>query len=130
VAHLPDSEVTYFREARAALLEHERTTESVCWNGVCWKWTLEYHRGRNRGPFAVLIPNPDDVQLAVPIQPEFLEAIWQRRMRRAVRDGLELAAAPYDTEWGVWSLTSKAMLDEVLRIVREKLAWPDRANSA
>ena len=39
--------------------------EEVEWRGECWKWTLTYRLNRRkRTPRAVVIPNPDDLQIA------------------------------------------------------------------
>src|SRR5688572_4876486 len=112
-----------FEEARAELLGIEDCRESLVWHGLSWKWTLEYRIGRSPKPLAVLIPNPADLQIAVMVQPDFVRQVWNRRMKRAFRDGLELAAAPFDTQWGVWSLTGQSLLDEVMDLVREKLEF-------
>lgn len=116
-----------FGEARAELLAIEGCRESIIWHGLSWKWTLEYRVGRSPIPLAVLIPNPADLQIAVMVQPDFVRQVWNRRMKRALRDGLELAAAPFDTQWGVWSLNSQSLLDEVMDLVREKLEFGESA---
>jgi len=117
-----------FEDARAELLAIEDCRESIIWHGLSWKWTLEYRVGRSPIPLAVLIPNPADLQIAVMVQPDFVRQVWSRRMKRALRDGLELAAAPFDTQWGVWSLTSQSLLDEVMDLVREKLEFNEPAS--
>jgi hypothetical protein len=114
-----------FDDARSELAALEDCRETLIWHGLSWKWTLEYRVGRAPHPLAVLIPNPTDLQIAVMVQPDFVRSVWNRRMKRALRDGLELAAAPFDTQWGVWSLTSQSLLDEVMDLVREKLEFAE-----
>ena len=112
-----------FDAARDELTELCGERVSVDWQGSCWKWTLGFGSKRNLPPVAVLIPNPEDFQIAMRVDDAFVQEVWPRRLKRAVRDGLGLAAAPFDTEWSVWTITSKPMLKEVLGLVRENLAF-------
>ncbi len=122
-AGLPSAGGSLFDDARAELLAIEECREAIVWHGLCWKWTLEYTVGPATKPLAVLIPNPVDLQIAVMVQPDFIKRVWRRPMKRALRDGLELAAAPFDTEWGVWSISSQSFLDEVMDLIREKIEF-------
>lgn len=121
---LPNGLGALFEEARRDLITIcDQRVESMVWHGPCWRWTLEYRVPAAPQPIAVLIPNPDDLQLAAPMRDDFVRSIWNRRMRRSTRDGLELAAAPYDNEWCVWSLASQSILEEVIDVVRRKIEF-------
>lgn len=111
-----------FDRADAALRELTGSAEpKLIWHGACWRWTLEYKFNRGRDTLAVLVPNPADLQLAAPVSEAFVESLPKRRLKRAVRDGLELASPPFDTNWAVWSLTSVSLLEEVLSLLERKL---------
>ena len=72
---------------------------------------------------ALIIPSPEDVQLAVALDMEFVDSINTRRMKRAVRDGLSLGQPPFNTRWGVWSIPLPGVLVELNSIVKQKVAW-------
>jgi hypothetical protein len=42
-------------------------------------------------------------------------------MKRAVRDGVDLAQDPFDTRWGVWSIHAESLLEEVVDLIELKL---------
>jgi hypothetical protein len=50
----------------------------------------------------------------------------KRRLKRAVRDGLELAREPFNTNWAVWSVTAVSMLDDLFDLVERKLQYMAR----
>ena len=68
------------------------------------------------------MPAPTDVQLALPLDRDFTRSLPLQRMKRAVRDGLDLVQEPYESRWGVWSITSAALIDELQDLVEMKLA--------
>jgi len=109
-----------FDAARKHLLEQDGVTESFAWYGECWHWSLEYRTRLSPEPLAVVIPSPADLQLALPLEPEFMESLPLKRMKRAIRDGLELAQEPFHTRWGVWSLAS-TVLDDLQDLIEMKL---------
>lgn len=110
-----------FSESRRRLLEVDGVREEPVWYGHCWRWSLEYRKPRSQRPLAVLVPSPTDLQLAMPLDREFLDSVSTRRMKRAVKDGLELAQEPFDTSWGVWSLGSMGMLDDLQDLLEQRL---------
>lgn len=111
-----------FDRADAALRELTGGAEpTLTWHGACWRWTLVYKFNRGRDTLGVVVPNPADLQLAAPVSEAFLESLPRRRLKRAVRDGLELASPPFDTNWAVWSLTSLSLTDEVLSLLERRL---------
>jgi hypothetical protein len=116
-----------FDVLRKRLLEIDRITETLAWYGDCWKWSIEYRTRLNKppgDPLVVLIPCPQDVQMALPLDRDFAQSISIKRMKRAVRDGLELAQEPFDTRWSVWSLGNgggAGLLDDLQDLIELKL---------
>jgi len=111
-----------FDALRDRLRELNHVTETAAWYGECWRWTLEYRLPDRDDPLAVLIPSPDDLQLALPVDPGFTEALPARPLKRAVREGLELGLEPFDTRWGVWSISYPKLVEELAALVDIKLA--------
>ena len=106
---------------RRHLLALDGVTEDFAWHGDCWRWTIEYRTKLSDDPLAVLVPSPNDLQLAVPLELEFLRSLSLRRMKRALRDGVDLAQEPFDTRWGVWSIQAGSLLDELVDLIELKL---------
>lgn len=110
-----------FDAVRKRLLELTGVKENLTWYGDSWHWVVEY-RVKNAGqPLAVVVPCPEDLQLAVHLDREFVQSLPVQRMKRGIRDGLELAQEPFDTRWGVWSLGGVSMLDDLQDLVEMKL---------
>ncbi len=118
---LPAPAAGLFDQIRKRILALDGIEESYAWHGECWRWTVEFRTGRRGDPLAILIPSPDDLQLAIPLEREFTHTLPIRRMRRAVRDGLELAGDPFDTHWGVWSIQSPSLLADLTDLLSMKL---------
>ena len=110
-----------FDHLREHLLALEEVSEDLAWHGDCWRWTVEYRTEHSEEPLAVLVPSPADLQLAVPLEPEFIRSLPMRRMKRALRDGVGLAQEPFDTRWGVWSVQAEGLLDDLVDLVETKL---------
>lgn len=122
-----------FDNLLANLRDIDGVSESLAWHGECWRWTIEFHshspgpgirmgRGMNqRDALAVIVPNPADLQLAMPMSRDFAQSLPVKRMKSAVRDGLELAQEPFDSHWGVWSITSRSLIDDLQDLVELKL---------
>ena len=106
---------------RKHLLELDNVREDLAWYGDCWHWCMEYRTRLSRDPLAVIIPCPSDLQLALPLDREFTNSLPIKRMKRAIRDGLELAQEPFDTRWGVWSLAGTSLLDDLQDLIELKL---------
>ena len=106
---------------RQYLLALDEVTEEFAWHGDCWRWTIEYRTEHADEPLAVLVPSPTDLQLAVPLDPDFIESLSMRRMKRALREGVGLAQEPFDTHWGVWSLQAEGLLEDLVDLVELKL---------
>jgi len=110
---LPEESSLFFDRIRSGILERKGVTEKVAWYGINWCWSIEYRMGRRNDLAAVLIPSPTDLQLAIPIEPAFTNSLPYRRLKRSIRDGLDLARAPFDTRWAVWSVNQAHILDDL-----------------
>lgn len=118
---LPAASRTLFDRVRRRLLDLDGVEERFAWYGDSWKWTVTYSTRHDPDPLAVLIPCPTDLQLAVPLDRDFARSLPVKRMKRAVRDGLELAQDPFDTRWGVWSVPAMSMADDLQALIEQKL---------
>ncbi len=92
----------------------------LAWNGECWRWTVEYRTRHSQEPLAVVVPSPSNLQVAVPLDRDFTRSLPTQRMNRALKEGLELAADPFDTRWGVWSIQGVGLVEEVVDLVELK----------
>lgn len=110
-----------YDSVRKHLLMLDGVREELVWYGECWRWCLEYRTRLSPDPLAVIVPSPQDLQLALPLDTEFTSSLPIKRMKRVVRDGLELAQEPFDTRWGVWSLGGNGLLDELQDLIELKL---------
>jgi len=111
-----------FDTLRERLQEFEGVREVIVWYGDCWHWSLEYRTRLAPEPLAVLIPAPNDLQLALPVDREFTRTLPMQRLKRPVRDGLDMVQEPYNSRWGVWSVTTATIIDDLLDLVEMKLA--------
>jgi hypothetical protein len=110
-----------FDALRKRLLELEGISEAVAWYGDCWHWSLEYRTRLAPEPLAIIIPSPEDLQLALPMDAEFARTLPMQRLKRAVRDGLELALEPYHSRWSIWSVNAIALIDDLQDVLEMKL---------
>ena len=106
---------------RRCLNQLDGVVEGIRWYGECWRWSIEYRTDLSAEPLALLIPSPADLRLAVPMTCEFLRALPTSRLPRTVRDGLELARESFDSRWGLWSLDSPVILDNLVDLIESKL---------
>lgn len=120
---LPLPAAKLFDQLRQRVLDLDGIKETFSWRGPCWRWTVEFHTACSPEPLALVIPSPTDLQLAIPLDREFTRSLPVRRMKRAVRDGLELAQDPFDTRWGVWSLQSEGLLEDLQELIDLKLRY-------
>jgi len=110
-----------FNQLRRHLLAVDGVTEGFNWQGVCWRWTIEYYTEHSEEPLALLVPSPTDLQLAVPLDREFVRSLSMRRMKRSVREGIGLAQDPFDTRWGVWSIQTEGLIEDLVDLIERKL---------
>ena len=128
---LTDESCPVFDELRALLGGHDGVVEQPRWYGDCWHWTLSYLLDEQAlmdpsaewEPLALIIPSPEDVQLAMWLDPDFVESINTRRLKRGVREGLELGCPPFTTRWGIWSIPSPGLMAELAGLIKQKIAW-------
>lgn len=122
-ADLPETAAELFDRFRDGMHKFEGVTESFAWFGDSWHWTIQYHLQDRDEPLAVLVPSPDDLELAMPLDRTFIESLPMTRLKRTVREGLDLAREPYDTRWAVWSLQFPNLIDDLLNIVSRHLDY-------
>ena len=126
---LPDSILELFDRTRRHLRKLDGVDETVAWYGHCWCWSIEYRTASSGEPLAVLIPSPQDLQLAMPLDRTFITSLPVKRMKRAIRDGLDLAREPFDTRWGVWSIQQDSLLEDLKDLVDRKLRHLSQAEA-
>ena len=119
--NLSDDPASYFDLARKKLSGLEGVTEKMTWFGDGWHWTVGYYTPHREEPLVVIIPDPLDLQLAMPLDRQFIESIPAKDVKKSLREGLELAQAPFDTRWGVWSLDNPGILTDFMDLVERKL---------
>lgn len=118
---LPKPAAKLFEAVRRHIMGLDGVAEGFKWQGACWRWTVEYRTKLSDDPLAVIVPSPNDLQLAMPLDQEFIESLQMRRMKRATRDGVGLAQEPFDTHWAVWSIQADSLVDDVVDLVELKL---------
>ena len=124
---LPVPAAELFDSLREFLESKSGLTEGVRWYGDCWFWTIAYflegESTEEDDPFMLIVPAPDNLQVAAPLDGEFLDQLNTRRMKRAIRDGLDLATEPYSTKWAVWPVAAKNMLEDLTSLLQQRLNW-------
>jgi len=110
-----------FKETRQMLCDIKLTHESVAWRGECWKWTIEFRTAPTEETLAILIPSPENVQLAVPMTREFVASLPMRRLKKAVREGLDLASEPFDTNLAIWSIASPGLIADLNDLLHRRI---------
>ncbi len=92
---------------------------SFVWHGANWRWTIEYRIRQSKDPIAVVVPSPENLQLAIPLERRLARSLSNKRLKRSVREGLDLAQDPFDTHWGVWSI-QPGMVEDIVDLVETK----------
>jgi hypothetical protein len=123
---LPHATVSLFKHARRMLHESGLRCESVAWHGECWKWTVELRAIPSGDAMAILVPSPDNPQIALRVSGEFLATVPMRRLKKAVREGLDLAREPFDTNLAIWYLTSSALVHDLQDLVSRRVRHASR----
>jgi hypothetical protein len=124
---LPDEPLNLFDLAYSKLAKLAGVTTDLKWYGDGWHWTVGFFTNQHESPLAILIPNPEDVQLAMSLDREFLDLLSPDQIKKSVRDGLELAKEPFDSNWALWSLDSAGMVNELLEVIDLKLKYLAKA---
>jgi hypothetical protein len=118
---LTKSAAHVFDRLRAHMGRLGRVSEHIVWYGSSWGWTIEYRLVGRREPLAVMIPSPEDLRVAVPIEPAFVTSLPRKGMKRAIREGLELASEPFDNRWAVWSVSDDGMANDLGTLLDRRL---------
>jgi hypothetical protein len=124
---LKEEAVKLFDGIRARLTAIEGVSERFKWFGDGWHWTIGYFTGNSEEPLAVIIPNPADLQLSMPLDRKFIKGLPEDQVAKTLRDGLELAADPFDTRWAVWSIENEPLIEDLVRFVEMKRQFMARA---
>lgn len=94
--------------------------ERVAWHGESWRWTVEFLAFPGASVSAMLVPAPENLQLALPVSPEFVEALPMKRLKKAIREGLELASEPFDTRLAVWYLSAASQIGDLQDLLQRQ----------
>jgi hypothetical protein len=117
--------IPVFDAARDFLLGLHGVSESVAWHGVPWRWTLVYRcASEDRAPvtraFAYLIPDPNRLQVCVPLGREQVAALPMRRFKKNMRDSIVHARSVAGVSWPSWDAVTRPALDEVIDLLHRK----------
>lgn len=116
----PEDVQPLFDKVQKKLCEVNGTTQKLKWFGDGWHWTIGYFTSQCDEPLTILIPNPADLQLAMPLNSTFMDSLKSDQIKKSLRDGLELALEPFDTRWAVWSIENETILADLLDFVALK----------
>lgn len=97
--------------------------EELRWYGDCWYWCVALMSEHMDDPLAILIPFPEDLQIATTLSHEFIDQLSTRRLKRFVRDGLELAMVPHQTNWAIWSIPTPMAVEDVMPVIKNKFKY-------
>jgi len=109
-----------FDKAKTKILALENVHVEVKWYGDCWFWVVAFISDFTDEPLAIMITAEENLQIASPLTHEFIEQLSTRRLKRFVRDGLELAMPPHRTSWAVWSIPTPAAVEDVMPVLKSK----------
>tara|TARA_B100000809_G_scaffold250535_1_gene283098 strand:+ start:586 stop:1038 length:453 start_codon:yes stop_codon:yes gene_type:complete len=90
------------------------------WYGEAWFWTVAFYPKGSDTPLAIIVPSPEDIQIATQLTHEFIDQLSTRRLKRFVRDGLELAMRPHDTDWAYWLIPTAKAVEDVMPVLKSK----------
>ena len=118
---LPKPLQPIFDDARERLGELDSVSEALVWQGVPWRWTMVYTVAGNdvRG-IVYLIPDPQRLQICVPLEHDQIEQVGLKRMKKSIRDGVVFARNVAGVWWPTWDVASKTALDEVFDLIARK----------
>lgn len=118
---LPPEATKLFDALRKKLGQIDDASEACTWYGDGWHWTLEYRLAGQDDPLLVIIPNPEDLQIGIPMTKDFLAKLPLGGMKRTIREGLDLAREPFDNHWGVWTVQFPSMVDDLVNLLHRKI---------
>ncbi len=113
-------------EARRQLAELPRVSESLVWQGVPWRWTFVYlaDDASDGRATAYLVPDPNRLQICVPLAQEHIEQFPLKRMKKSIRDGIVFARNVGGIWWPTWDIQNSTALAEVLDLLERKHRLP------
>ena len=118
-----------FDKARGKIMELGNIDEEVIWHGDCWFWCFSFAIEGDEDPLALIIFAEEEkgfcFQVASPLQEDFLDQLPTRRLKRFVRDGIELAMPPHQTNWAIWSVSTLPSVDDLLPVLKSKYKFYD-----
>ena len=92
------------------------------WHGRAWKWTIQFDlydaSGQLIGPIAYLVPNPDLVELCLPLKEETIHQVNLKRLHKFVRDGVRAAKCAVELHWAVFNPTAVSEADQLVDLVK------------
>jgi hypothetical protein len=109
-----------FDKAKNKILALENVSLDVKWYGDCWFWSVVFISEFMEEPLAIMIPAEENLQIATPLTHEFIDQLSTRRLKRFVRDGLELALPPHRTTWAIWSIPTPSAVEDVMPVIKSK----------
>lgn len=113
-------QATLIEHIREELLALEGVRETIIWRGT-WRWTFAYTAdGDGERPWAYVVPQPGRPLVAIPLNPDAIAALPLRRLSKAVRDGIALAARVGDVAWPQWEPLGRGQADELLTVAKKK----------
>ncbi len=130
---LPATSIGVFDALRARLLREGELTESIAWRGVPWRWCLIYQSVRtdegnkpqsadrtHERAWAYIVPDPENLQICLPLHAEHIQLIDTRRLKKWVREGIVFARSVGGVCWPTYQLTTESQLDELIELVDRK----------
>lgn len=122
-SHYDKPSTELFETARRSVAEPDAVEVRVAWQGLPWRWTLVFeHPNDPTRAFAYLVPDPQGVKISVPLTTDMVQRLPLRRMKKTTRDGIETGNRIEQVVWACWDVGSENQLDEIMDIIRTKLA--------
>jgi hypothetical protein len=91
---------------RRQLLAVNSASESAAWLGT-WQWTLQFRiAGASEAAWAYVIPNPDKLQLCVPVRESVVAVLPTGVVSSAMRQALVRAPMVDGVRWVTWDVGS------------------------
>jgi len=92
------------------------------WHGRAWKWTLQFDlvdaEGNPLGTIAYLVPNPNLVELCLPLKEQTIQQVNLKRLNKFVRDGIRAAKCAVELHWAVFNPTAVTEADQLVDLVK------------
>lgn len=118
--------IKLFDTVMKKLGEFKAHSQKMTWYGDGWHWSISYYADDRETPLVIIIPNPEDLQLAMPLDRAFINSLDYKQIKKTIRDGLDLANDPFDTNWGIWTIESANILDDLVDLVKLRMVNLDK----